>query len=116
MNQSKPMRMICRFCKTPLWLNADSQHAREAGSDPLRQMQRHLRDCPKSPVLTLGFNAAVLINALAFRPALPEDESRYKSNIMAILDWLIAGGIEDNSFPGTANAEPTAQEHPPEAT
>jgi hypothetical protein len=98
------MTVFCRFCGDVLTLPEDSNEAREAGTDPLRQMSRHIGKC--GGALRAGFNAAVLVSALAFRA--PYEPERHRKNIQTILDWLIAGGIEDPNFvPNSANAKPT---------
>lgn len=100
------MNVVCRFCKTPLSLAEDSQEARVAGTDPLRQMQRHINDCGAG--LKLGFNISILATALAFRPVSESDDPLYRSRLIMILDWLLAGGIEDNQFvPHAANVKPS---------
>ena len=96
------MTVTCRFCKTSFELNSDSVQARNDGTDPLRQMQRHLGQC--SHTMKAGFNSAVLINSLCFTS--PDEPEKLRNVQRKIFDWLQAGGIEDQNFVlPSANAE-----------
>jgi hypothetical protein len=97
------VKAICRFCKSSFDLNSDSVQARNDGTDPLRQMQRHIGQCGHAMIA--GFNSAVLINSLCFTS--PDEPEKLRNVQRQLFDWLQAGGIEDQNFVlNPANARP----------
>lgn len=77
----------CRYCGDVLTLNQDSMEAREQGTDPLRQMQRHLRECQAIAIFEHGFKNAILLNMMAFRAV--NSPENWREYIALVVDSLL---------------------------
>lgn len=67
--EPKVSQLRCRGCGAVIDLNADSIEARDLGTDPLRQLQRHVRECDGVELAGFGgwgWKCAPLITALCF--------------------------------------------------
>lgn len=81
------MKLRCRFCKAELYLNLDSEEARDAGTDPRQQLRGHIAGHHFLESAKVARKAGWLIDLLCFEPV--EDAEAWRRALASTLDWLI---------------------------
>jgi hypothetical protein len=85
---SGPLSQIrCRSCGEILTLNTDSVEAREAGTDPLQQMRRHILASHAMDLVAHARRCGFLIEMLFFEAV--HDPEKWRKQIAEMVDYLL---------------------------